>query len=45
MSNSTLDSILPTNSTLATKLKPYLNLSASSAKCGMSVFPLTLTSS
>jgi hypothetical protein len=44
MSNATIDSMLPANSTLAAKLKPYLNLNASSAKCGMSVFPLVLTS-
>jgi hypothetical protein len=44
MTNAQVDTILPTNATLASTLKHYLNLAASEAKCGMKVFPLTLTS-
>jgi len=45
MSNATVDALLPANASLAAKIKPYLNLTAAQAKCGMSVFPLVLTSS
>lgn len=44
MSVAALDGILPENDTLAAMIAPYLNLSGSTAKCGMSVFPLILTS-
>ena len=39
-----IDAILPGNLTLANTIKRYLNLTATEAKCGMKVFPLTLTS-
>lgn len=45
MSNAEVDSILPSNASLATKVKPYLNMSAQSAKDVMQYFPLTLTAS
>jgi hypothetical protein len=43
MNTSQVDAILPVNISLATEIKHYLNLPAPEAKCGMKVFPLTLT--
>ena len=43
MNASQIDTILPANSTLATKIKMYLGLNAQDAKCGMKIYPLTLT--
>lgn len=43
MNATRIDTILPGNTPLGTKLKSYLGLSASEAKCGMKIFPLTLT--
>lgn len=45
MNTTQVDNILPVNTTLATNIKHYLNLSASDAKCGMKIFPLILTDS
>lgn len=44
MNSTQVDNILPANVTLASEIKHYLNLSAPDAKCGMKIFPLTLTS-
>jgi hypothetical protein len=35
--------ILPSNSSLASKVKTYLGLNAQDAKCGMKIYPLVLT--
>ena len=43
MTEAKVDQILPSNTVLADKIKPYLNLSAEVATCGQKIFPLTLT--
>ena len=43
MNASQVDTILPSNSTLANNIKTYLGLNAQDAKCGMKIYPLVLT--
>lgn len=38
-----IDTILPSNSSLANNIKTYLGLNAYDAKCGMKIYPLMLT--
>ena len=43
MNSSQIDTILPSNSTLANNIKTYLGLNAQDAKCGMKIYPLILS--
>ena len=46
MNESTLGDIFDgTNHSLEQKIQPYLQTSGEQARCGMNLFPLTLTSS